>query len=308
MITRLIPCLCTLLLSSCAGTQLHHLHTQDDPAIRNKIAQARTLKIKKGETLYSKKLECLGEKFFSKASAQLFSNPDGTINYNSLKRTMTISVAPIMDKTHKVYPAQSTAISDLVINALSRIKGIAVVEIPLDSDYSQSRNRFRYDSPYPFINENIGFMSGSIHRPPVGIVFPAQMYISGALVQYDDNTEAGSKNVNVNMQYVTGKSSVSQISIGMNLRLIDAVSGTANINPKTNMPTNVFLQNDLWKISNGANFFRIISTSPWGIDYSVNTADPVHYAVNEIVERGVYDLMKPLMPLNEDEERECDNA
>lgn len=300
--------LCAILLSGCATTQLQHLHNQEDPLIKQKINKARSLKIRNGETVYSKKLECLGDKFFAKAKHH-FSNPDGSLNYAALKKTMTISVAPILDKTQKVYPANSTAISDLVINALHKIKGFAVVETPLDStDIAQSRNNFGAESSFQFANENISYMLHSIHRPPIGIVFPTRYYITGALIQYDDTTEIGNKNLNMNMKYVTGKSNVSQISIGLNLRLIDASTGTANINIKTNKTTNVFLQNDLWKISNGINFFRIISTSPWGIDYSVNTADPVHYAVNEIVERGVYDLMKPQLGLTEIEERECDNA
>ncbi len=302
---KLLLCL-PLVLSGCSflfTEQQRLIHSSKNEKAELGIQKARVINIKKGNTYYSKKLSCLGNYFYGN-NKQFFETADGKTNYQSLIR---FTVAPIYDKTAKVYPARSTALSELVINALSKIKGLSIVEIPLGYDLYQSRNNFGLTGNSLPYGPNAPFFSG-VQKPPAGVLFPTQYYISGALVQYDERNETGNKDLAANLKYVTAKRDIEKITVGIQLRLVDAASGKVTINPQTNLPNSIYLKNDLWKIANGINFFRIISSSPWGVDYSVETSDPLQYSVNEIIERGVYDLFKTVASLTPEQGKECDNA
>lgn len=98
--------------------------------------------------------------------------------------TFKISVANIYDKTGKVFDRESTAISEMVAHALLYNYGIKLVDIPFGNNWSNSRyNPLNENSRSTDANKNIALLSSNTGF--AGVVFPSDMYISGALVQYD---------------------------------------------------------------------------------------------------------------------------
>lgn len=265
-------------LSGCANYQLraaHQLEGNENNVIA-KIREARTANIQPNDTYYSPKLSCVGEKM----SEVLHGDPAHFVR---------ISVAPIFDKTSKVFPQGSTAISEYVLHSLSRVKGFRLVETPLGYTTMESRNSFNGDnSPFSYY-KNPQFLNG-FASPPVGVAFPAQYYIAGSLTQYDEFSEIGNPNWSFNADIVQGKRSMTTISVALNLRIVNAATGQVMLSD-SGKSASVYLSSRLYKIQTGLNVFKLISTKPYGVDYSTDVSDPTHYAIQEIVERALYELL-----------------
>ncbi len=243
------------------------------------IAKQRSGSVADNETYFTDRLRCIGQ---GKAIKEL---------------ALRVAVGPIYDKTTKVFPAGSTAISDLVLNALSYVSGIRIVETPLSGDISESRvNLLSRNYVYLAkpIKDNIAVAANRLSHLPFGVLYPSQLYIAGALVQYDEGTETATPELRLDIDALTASRSVETMTIGLHLRLINSGDGEILSNRAKGKRGSVLLSNKFYKIRTNASLFRLISAKQYGIDYSVVVADPKQYAVQEMVEKGVAELLSVL--------------
>ena len=280
--SRLLPLAAALLLGGCATVDLKTPRTDDySDSSKEKIrgiAELRSKTLADNETYFTDHLRCIGK---------------GKL-LNDL--ALRISVAPIYDKTAKVFPSGSTAISEMVLNALSYVKGLHIVDTPF-GEITESRVNLLSDR-YVFLakglKDNIVPISNKIAPLPYGILFPSQISISGALVQYDEGTETVSPEIGLDIDAFSGKRRVETISVGLHLRLINANDGEILSNSALGKRGSVLLSNKVYKIKTSGSYFRLISAKQYGLDVSVSVDDPKHYVIQEMVERGVAELLSVL--------------
>ncbi len=215
-----------------------------------------------------------------------------------------VSVANIYDKTGKVFKEGSTAISEMVAHALSYNYGIKLVDIPFGRDWSTSRhnplsgkNSAILKTSPTLLSSNTGF---------TGVVFPSDMYISGALVQYDEvpAIKPFGTRISANIDPVDLSTQTRTITVGMVLRAVDSTSSlildNANPNDKRNGErASVYVQNTYFVKKVGLNMFEIKSKRLYGGDVTVEVSDPATYAVKEMTEAGIYELLKKTIRPNE---------
>ena len=275
--------LAALSLSGCAAVDLKEPRADDyserNTTKRQEIAKERATTIADNETYFTNRLKCLG------SSEQI----------NNL--ALRVSVSPIYDKTGKVFPSGSTAISDMTINSLSYVQGLRVVETPLSGDIAESRVNLLSQN-YVFLGkgmkDNIVGVANKISHLPFGVLFPSQLHIAGALVQYDEGTETLSPTIGVDVDAFSANRSVETISVGLHLRLINSGDGEILTNKKQGKRGSVLLTNKFYKIKLDSSLFRLINSKQYGLDYSVTVEDPKHYVIQEMVEKGVAELLAVL--------------
>ncbi len=61
-------------------------------------------------------------------------------------------------------------------------------------------------------------------------------------------------------------------------------------------PLSVFMENTFFTQDMGGGILRIIGTKNWSVDTHVTVSDPKMYAVREMIERAVYELLKRAIP------------
>lgn len=277
-----MPLLVVLLLGGCATVDLKTPRADDySDSSKEKIrgiAELRSKTLADNETYFTDHLRCIGK---------------GKL-LNDL--ALRISVAPIYDKTGKVFPNGSTAISEMVLNALSYVKGLHIVDTPF-GDITESRVNLlsdRYVFLAKVLKDNIVPISNKIAPLPYGILFPSQISVSGALVQYDEGTETVSPEIGLDIDAFSAKRSVETISVGLHLRLINSNDGEVLTNSALGKRGSVLLSNKVYKIKTSGNYFRLISAKQYGLDVAVTVDDPKHYVIQEMVERGVAELLSVL--------------
>jgi hypothetical protein len=254
-------------------------YSQENQAKIHDIATLRAKTLADNETYFTDTLRCIG-------TSETFRN-----------LALRVSVSPIYDKTGKVYPAGSTAIADMTINALSFVNGLRVVETPLSGDISESRVNLLSEK-YVFLGkglkDNIVSVANKISPIPFGVLFPSQLHIAGALVQYDEATETLSPGVHLDLDALSFDRSVETISVGLHLRLINSGDGEILTNRKLGKRGSVLLTNKFYKVRLNNSYFRLISSKQYGLDYSVVVEDPKQYVIQEMVEKGVAELLSVL--------------
>lgn len=277
-------------ISGCVAPDLNEIRIEDRQHKweRESIGDARAKLITENESIYSDQLECLGH-VIRKAIA------------SSKKDYPRISVDQILDKTGKVYPTNSTALSDIVINSLTKMSGFEVVETPL-SQYgtSESRNNL-VSANYPIpdvLKKNAMSAMGRSSTLPLGILFPSTYYITGALVQYDEGTEIDDAfpSTSVDIDVFKLQSNTSIVTTGIQLRLINSETGDVVTNTARSKSASVLLSNRFYRTRLNANLFHLVHTDAYGIDYDVVVSDPKHYAVQEIIEKAVVELLSTELP------------
>ncbi len=229
------------------------------------------------------------------------------------------SVSNIYDKTSKVYSleAKSTALSDMVEHALSYNNSIVVVNTP----YGERVTESRYD---PFNNgSNVkGFVSKNkspLQNNFTGTLFPSDIFLSGALVQYDDDPpiKPFGTRLGVDIDPLNISSSTKTITIGFVLRAIDSNNSLlvdysklkSNENNNKSLKASVYIQNTFFIKKISADLFEVKSDRLYGGDFKVEVADPIQYAVREMVEEATYQILKKtLMPNYQRQANTCDNV
>lgn len=287
---RLLVSLFTLLsVTGCTTTnltKLRNLGAKNHLKVKQ-LSYQRSLAITEGETLYSESLRCLSKNYF-KAQKSIDRKTGKPID-----NRLDITVAKMLDKTGEIYPHSSsntinssTAISDIAINALTKMKeSFNVIDAPLGNVINTRVNILSPNNPvFPYIGK---IDSGAVSNLPIGFLFPTKTYISGALVMYDKGTEFG-KDTNefkIGIDPISFSNSVETITLGMNLKMVNSETGRIVDNGS------IILNNRLRVIRTSGNLFKVINDNARIFDYSRYVADPKHYALMEIVEKGIFTLM-----------------
>lgn len=235
---------------------------------------------------------------------------ESSVNNARDSDVLKISVAPIYDKTEKVFPKDSTALSELVTHALSYNHAVSVVDTPFNSD-SAHISRVSID------NKMLGNSIGS--------AIPADMFIDGAIVQYDEgDARPALSQAALNLRAVQINRNVNTITVGLTLRLVQTNNGVIHHNKyvhkkndvhkkdlddhdytvepeiggktHTPKPQSIYLQNTFFVKRIQGGITRIIGSKYWGINGSVDVEDPKMYAVREMVEKGIYELLDGALP------------
>lgn len=274
---------CTVFVSGCSIVDLKAKREADydkeSVGKRKQISDLRSKTIAENETRFTDKLRCIGT--------------GKDLNDMALR----ISVGPIYDKTGKVFPAGSTAISDMTLNSLSYVKALKIVETPLSGDISESRVNL-LSGNYVYLSkgmkDNLVGVANKISHVPFGVLFPSQIHIAGALVQYDEGSETLSPDLKIDADAVSAGRTVETISVGLHLRLINSGDGEILTNSKKGKRGSVLLSNRFYKIKLNTSYFRLISSKQYGLDYSVAVEDPKQYIIQEMVEKGVFELLSVL--------------
>ena len=264
----------SMFLSGCTTLSDARLLSDKDKKTRDQLREHRVFSIESGDTLYSKSLQCLGSL-----------KPDVKVKPN-------ITVSRILDKTGKVFPdvgqEASTALSDMVMNALAKARVFEVTETPLEASTNHGT---RVDITNMPLIQNNPVLIGQASVLPVGVLFPSDAFISGALIQYDESSDISRDNnfLSLGIDLLSYNKQVTVIKIGLHLRMLNSRSGkVTTINGK---PMSLIATNRLLSMRKGLNLYKIISSENREIDYVVETSDPTHYAVYEMVEKTVFDLV-----------------
>lgn len=286
-----------LLLSGCAATDLQATRKYySSEASRKKAQEAADLRaqtISDGETFYGKKLACLSDMhkdFFAAQTAAAVQA--GQLQGNGRFR---MAISPIRDKTGKIFDINSTVLSDMVMDAVAKFKHFDVLETPMAPDgLTDSRNNFldpRYTMPAGIV-QNFSATMTSLQHLPVGVIFPSNYYISGAIIQYDeDSVIPPQRDISADIYQYQFQRRADALTTTINLRLVDSWTGAVVRIAGSDELASVNLTNTFYKIQTQHNFFRLIGTKDYGIDYSVTVGDPKTAVVKEMVDKGVYQLL-----------------
>lgn len=304
-------CLSPLLLNACTTANLqatrNYYASERNQQKAQKVADARSQKISDGSTFYGKKLECLSDmhKDFFLAQRQALVQ-SGQAKGDGWFR---MAVAPIRDKTGKIFDINSTVLSDMVMDSLAHFKYFDVVETPLYPDgLTDSRNNFldpRYAMPAGIV-QNFAATMTTLQHMPVGTIFPSNYYISGAVTQYDEtNAIPPNQDIGIDIYQYQFSRNVEAITATVNLRLVDSWTGAVVRMPDSNDLASISLTNTFYTIKTGNNFFRLIGTKDYGIDYSVTVGDPKTAAVKEMVDKGVYELLEKFLRPYKTRQQDC---
>lgn len=246
-------------------------------------------------------------------TAQAIKQIDDTISGGN--DVYKVAVGNIYDKTGKIFPASSTAISEMVAHALSYNYGIKLIDIPFGSDWSETRYNPLLGTNSTNLSQNPSLLSS--HSGVSGIVFPSDMYISGALVQYDDLpiTKPFGTQITLNIDPLDISTGTKTITVGMILRA--ASSDSALLLDDGDIEkgrggdrASVYVKNTYFVKNIGANVFEIKSKRLYGGRVSVEVSDPANYVIREMVEAGVYEILKKSLRPNEmsnQQKQVCDN-
>lgn len=278
------------IVSGCGNLSDYRNLSQNEDRHLQQVRKYRSLAIKEGDTYYSNSLRCIDKVFDA-------SNPVGS---DGKKKKLDITAASIFDKTGAVLKSsESTALSDMALHALTKMPlYFEVVDTPNGSinnsriNYSDINNPFRKNIVgNRSKTEKSGFDITTISDTPIGVTHPTASYINGAIVQYDELSEIPKdlRSIGLNIDPVTLSRNVEVTTIGMNLRLINSSTG------RIADSGSIYLTNRLVAIRKTADVFKIINDDARNADYSVVTADPRHYAVMEMMEKGIYTIFSKVI-------------
>lgn len=277
----------SLLLISCSSITNPRIVADSEA----KEAIARSLNISNNDTLYSDSLRCFGRQInhFLKEG-----------EYQRLKVAL-FSIDDIYDKTEKLYPKNSTAMSDLVLSALNKMSVFLVYDYETGS-YERSKINY-ISSSYPRTPGQTTqdviqalVLGGLVPNQPIGVLKPADFIINGALTQYD---MIESNSLDLDLDVVGYSQKLNIIDVGIDLRLVDANTGIIVVDIDSGENTSsIYLKNRLiTSKNNDAGFFKVINSKKFGVNLDYSVSDPQYYAVRELVELGVLELISKLISI-----------
>ncbi len=225
-------------------------------------------------TRYTPSLECLGK--LIKESGQAF---------NQVKA----SVGEIIDKTGKVEGVGGNVLtqsaSEMALIALSRTKAIHLVG---STDKSVLQYNLVKRNPTQTQLSLLGVGN-------LGSVLPSHFFITGSISEYNSDMRTRNLSFNFFRKFLDTNFSATDrvINIAMDLRVVGSSSGHILTNEKGEMLA-LSLQNTVITRNFNGSIFRILSDAGGGANLAVKIADPVHFAIREIIEKGVLMLVGQL--------------
>lgn len=276
--------LCTVLFIMTGCTTQYITSLRDiDQAGEFDFSQSRALNIRYNDTAYSKALETYG--YALKKHLKSVGLSQAQINQ------MRFSIDNIYDKTGKVF-GTSDAISDIVLSALSKLNVFPILNLDKASPYSNLHIRDnllsgQYSNTAYYAN-NIGLIA----QLPVGVLKPSNYYVSGALLQYDTKKE---NSISFDIKYASLGNNFNIIDIGLDLRIINSGLGVIVVSGEEKAKSAlVSLTNRVVTFSIDGEYFKLIHDDVYGMRISHQLNDPAQYAVREIVELAVLEVISRL--------------
>jgi curli biogenesis system outer membrane secretion channel CsgG len=273
------------------GCSTHYINSLRDinQTQEFQVSQQRAFTIRYNETAYSQALEVYGEVL----KKHLFS-----LGFTQAKiNEMRFGVDNIYDKTGKVFP-NSDGISDIVISAFVKLNLFPIVNLDKYSlnTYSNLHLRENFlsgaykNSPYYANNPMM------LSQLPIGVIKPTDYYIAGALLQYDRKQE---DQLELDVKYFSVGKGFHIIDIGLDLRMVNSSLGViVSSEEKGAKGASVSLTNRIITLSLDGEYFKLIHDDAYGLLVSSQVTDPTQYAVREIVELAVLELVSRLANLD----------
>ena len=129
----------------------------------------------------------------------------------------------------------------------------------------------------------------------LGSVLPSHFFITGSISEYNSDMRTRNLSFNFFRKFLDTNFSATDrvINIAMDLRVVGSSSGHILTNEKGEMLA-LSLQNTVITRNFNGSIFRILSDAGGGANLAVKIADPVHFAIREIIEKGVLMLVGQL--------------
>jgi len=281
------------MLGGCTTLDVKRLR-EIDQSKESKLNHDRALNIRYNDTAYSKALEMYGKAirkhFFNLGFHQECKNKDDTQCIDGMR----IGIDNIYDKTGKVFGVQD-GVSDMVLGAFAKLSVFPMVNLDRPSTYGNIN-----------VRENLfsgGYKNGAkyaenpavIAQLPLGVLKPTDYYISGALLQYDKKEAS---KLNFDAKYLSAGRNYDIIDVALDLRVVDSSLGVIAMPGPKLKSTYVSLQNRVVSTSINGEYFKLIHNDAFGLNISHEIGDPSQYAIREIVELAVLELVSKLTLLD----------
>lgn len=267
----------TFLFAGCAPKDIKLLRKVDELK-EHEIGKDRALNIRYNDTAYSKSLEVYG-KYLKR---YLFSKGMRDKDIDSLR----IGIDNIYDKTGKVY-GDTDAISDMVLEAFNKLNLFPMTNLSRPSTYSNLDIREDLLSGNYRHNKTFANNAQIISQLPIGVLKPTNFYVAGALLQYDKTKQ---NKTSLDIKYLSVGRNFDIIDVSLDLRMIDSSLGVVSL-PTNGKSASVSLKNRVVSFSLDGEYFKLIHDDAYGINISQEIGDPTQYAVKEIVELAVLELV-----------------
>ncbi|HFU74834.1 MAG TPA: hypothetical protein ENK66_01170 [Arcobacter sp.] len=245
------------------------------------IAKDRAFNIRYNDTAYSQALEVYGGYLRSHLAE------DMGLSAEKIDR-LRIGVDNIYDKTGKVF-GDKDGISDMVLASFAKLNLFPMVNLNRPSTYGNiniPENLFsgKYKNHKTYVKN-----PGLISQLPVGVLKPTDYYIAGALLQYDKKTQ---NKTTLDIKYASFGRDFDVIDVALDLRVVNSRLGIIPMPDSSGGKSSyVSLQNRVISFSLNGEYFKLIHDDAYGINISHEIGDPTQYAVREIVELAVLELV-----------------
>lgn len=245
----------------------------------HEISRDRASNIRYNDTAYSKALEVYGQHLHR------FLLENKNLQQKTID-SLRIGVDNIYDKTGKVY-ANEDAISDMVLEAFNKIGIFPMVNLSKPSTYSNLNIPENLLSTKYKGNQNYSKTPNLISSLPLGVLKPTHFYVSGALLQYDKTKQ---NKTSLDIKYLSVGRNFDIIDVSLDLRIIDSSLGVVS-HEEGEKSASISLKNRVVSFSMDGEYFKLIHDDAYGINISDEIGDPTQYAIREIVELAVLEVV-----------------
>ena len=201
-----------------------------------------------------------------------------------------IGIDNIYDKTGKVFGVQD-GVSDMVLGAFLKLSVFPMVNLDKPSTYGNINVRENLLSSKNEYSSSYAQNPQIIANLPLGVLKPTSYYVAGALIQYDKKE---ANKLNFDIKYLSAGRNFDIIDVALDLRAIDSKLGVIAMPEPELKSAYVSLQNRVVTTSINGEYFKLIHDDAFGINISHEIGDPTQYAVREIVELAVLELVSKL--------------
>ena len=250
-----------------------------EQAKEHEISTDRALNIRYNDTAYSRALEIYGQHLHQ------FLLENKGLKQKTIDR-LRIGIDNIYDKTGKVY-GKEDAISDMVLEAFNKISIFPMVNLSKPSTYSNLNIRENLLAKNYKGNKNYIKTPNLISTLPLGVLKPTTFYISGALLQYDKTKQ---NKTSLDIKYLSVGRNFEIIDVSLDLRIINSSLGVVS-HEEGEKSASISLKNRVVSLSMDGEYFKLIRDDAYGINISHEIGDPTQYAVREIVELAVLEVV-----------------
>ena len=277
------------ILTGCATRDIKKLRRVDQGK-EFRLNKDRALNIRYNDTAYSKALRDYGialrKYFFTLGFHQQCINKEDKKCIDGI----LIGIDNIYDKTGKVFGVQD-GVSDMVLGAFLKLSVFPMVNLDRPSTYGNINVRENLFSGGYSNSEKYTKNPQIISQLPLGVLKPTDYYVSGALLQYDKKE---ANKLNFDVKYLSAGRNFDIIDVALDLRVVDSSIGVIAMPEPKLKSAYISLQNRVVSTSINGEYFKLIHDDAFGMNISHEIGDPTQYAIREIVELAVLELVSKL--------------